>query len=797
MPDIEIEINGQSLTAKPGQMVIEVADAAGIYIPRFCYHKHLSVAANCRMCLVEVEKVPKALPACATPVAPGMKISTRSKSATDAQKAVMEFLLINHPLDCPICDQGGECELQDLSLGFGRADSYYNEGKRSVKDKDIGPLVATEMTRCIQCTRCVRFGEEIAGVRELGATGRGGQMQIGTYVEQAVTSELSGNIIDLCPVGALTSKPFRFKARAWELQQFPSIAPHDGLGANINLHVRNGKVMRVVPRENTDINQTWLSDRDRFSYEGLSSQDRLTKPLIRTADGWQETDWQTALSAAADRLRAAMSAEKMQADAASTPIVSLATPNATLEEFYLLQKLTRALGSSQIDYRLRESDFSDEAEFALFPGFDFPIAELETSDVILLVGSIIRHEQPLLAARIRAAVKRGAQVIVLAMQEDVLNFEAALKQIIAPQYFSSVLAGIAKGCDIDNALLANASITAQDQQIADLLKQASQTTKKITILLGVQASQHPEAAVIRSLTKQIALTCGARFGLLTDGANTAGAWLAGAIPHRGPAGQKLADGGSVPVMQFLQRPQQACLLLNVEPEDCAIDGGLQKVLANIPSVIALSVFSHPMLFETAQVILPITPFTETAGTLVNLTGTWQSFTGVVPPLGEARPAWKVLRVLGNLLGCDDFNYESAEQIRLELAERVAQCEFVPMPFRLRFVPKRRNSDMVALMRIGTIPLYATDALVRRAPALQKMQQKIIGSQAVVKLHPVTAASYAIQEGAVVTVQQEDECIQLPVVLDSRIPENAAWIPSGIPETVALGKLYGAVELVLN
>ncbi|TAK77764.1 MAG: NADH dehydrogenase (quinone) subunit G, partial [Gammaproteobacteria bacterium] len=434
MADIEIEIDGQKLTAKPNQMVIQVADEAGIYIPRFCYHKHLSIAANCRMCLVEVEKSPKALPACATPVIPGMKVFTKSQKTIEAQRAVMEFLLINHPLDCPICDQGGECELQDLAMGYGSDTSHYCESKRAVADKNLGPLVATDMTRCIYCTRCIRFGTEIAGIRELGDVNRGEHSRVTTFVEQALTSEVSGNIIDLCPVGALTSKPYRFKARPWELEQAPSISPHDCLGSNLHVHTRSGKVMRVVSRENKQINETWLSDRDRFSYTGLYHADRLEEPLVKMEGEWKVVEWQKALELAAEKLHAVI------AEYGADKIGALASPNATLEELYLLQKIIRGLGSPHIDHRLREIDTRDQAAMPAFPGLNMSLAELEQCDAVLLIGSNLRKEQPLAAVRLRKASLNGAAIMAVNSVDYDFNFNLQAKNIVAPHAMVGVLA---------------------------------------------------------------------------------------------------------------------------------------------------------------------------------------------------------------------------------------------------------------------------------------------------------------------------------------------------------------------
>jgi len=771
MSDIEIEIDGKPLKAKPNTMVIQVADEAGIYIPRFCYHKHLSIAANCRMCLVEVEKSPKTLPACATPVMPGMKIFTRSPKALAAQKAVMEFLLINHPLDCPICDQGGECELQDLSMGFGSADSFYTFGKRAVADENLGPLIATEMTRCIQCTRCVRFGDEIAGLRELGATGRGENMEIGTYVGHAMRSEISGNIIDLCPVGALTSKPFRFTARAWELNQYPTIAPHDCIGSNMYAHTRNGKVMRMVPRENKTLNQTWISDRDRFSYEGLNQDDRLEKPMIRVDDQWQETDWQTALEVAVKGLQSVITV------AGAEQIGALASPNSTLEEFYLLQKLLRQLGSSNIDHRLRQVDFSDQQDMPLFPGLNSAVADIEDCDAILLIGANTQKEQPMAALRIRQASRKGARIAAVNMMDYRFHFPLTAKKIAAPHHFTHALAGVLKALvEGDN-----------DQAIAKLLRHG----KKVCVLLGAQAFNHPEAAELRALAQGIAKECGATLGFLTEGGNAAGAWLAGAIPHRGAAG-KPAPYPGLDANAMWENPRKAYVLLNVEPElDCANAPLAQTALMQAEFVVSLTMYKNPVLAQYANVILPVTPFTETAGTFVNAAGDWQKFNGVVQPLGEARPAWKVLRVLGNLFHCEGFDYQTAHEISEELKTLLdasnSKRDYVHPIGTIQ-------PSKIHISRIGEIPLYAGDSVQRRAKALQATQPLIEGSLIAVRLHPETAKQLQLKDSEMVTVSQRDGRVRLPVVVDERVPLYAAYVAGGILAASDLGELYGPIEI---
>lgn len=776
MSDIEIEIDGKPLKAKPNSMVIQVADEAGIYIPRFCYHKHLSIAANCRMCLVEVEKAPKALPACATPVMPGMKVFTRSPKALAAQKAVMEFLLINHPLDCPICDQGGECELQDLSMGYGSANSFYTFGKRSVQDQDIGPLISTEMTRCIQCTRCVRFGDEIAGMRELGATNRGEDMEIGTYVERAMHSEVSGNIIDLCPVGALTSKPFRFTARAWELNQYPTIAAHDCIGSNLYAHTRRGEVMRMVPHENRLLNQTWISDRDRFSYEGLYHSDRLEKPMVRVEGQWKETDWQTALEIAVAKLRSMMTAE------GADQIGALASPNSTLEEFYLLQKWMRQLGSSHIDHRLRQTDFADQHTMPLFPGLNASLSDIEDADVILLIGSHIQKEQPIAGLRVRQAARKGARVIAMNMMDYDFNFPVTAKKITAPHQFVAVLA------ELEKAL-------SQPNDDYKTLTQALLEGKRVCVLVGIQSFHHPQAADIRTLAQQIANTCHGIVGFLTEGANASGAWIAGAIPHRGPAAKDIERAG-LDAHAMFKNPRKAYVLLNVEPElDYANAPLALRALEKAQCVISLALYKNPVLMQYAHVILPITPFTETAGTFVNAMGDWQRFNGIATPVGESRPAWKVLRVLGNLFHCEGFDYQTAHEIHDELKELVNSASSVhSAKYEIRSDKSSQKITSHLLSRIGEIPVYAGDSLQRHAKSLQETQAIIQENLVAVRLHPETALQWQLNEATVVTVTQGNNRVRLPLLMDERVPVNAAYIAGGILATNDLTELYGPIEI---
>ncbi|HNW79179.1 MAG TPA: NADH-quinone oxidoreductase subunit NuoG, partial [Candidatus Competibacteraceae bacterium] len=661
---VNIEVNGIPLKARKGAMLIEVTDAAGIPIPRFCYHKKLSIAANCRMCLVEVERAPKPLPACATPVMEGMKVYTESPKAIAAQKGTMEFLLINHPLDCPICDQGGECELQDVALGYGGDVSRFAERKRVVKDKDIGPLVATDMTRCIHCTRCVRFGEEIAGLREMGATGRGENVEIGTYVSKAVASELSGNIIDLCPVGALTAKPSRYKGRSWEYVQHAGIAPHDSVGSNIFIHTLRGQVMRVVPRENEQVNETWLSDRDRFSYEGIYSDDRLSKPLL----GGVESEWENALEAAASGLKAVIA--RHGADA----VGFLVSPTATVEELYLAQKLARGLGVNNIDHRLRQADFSDQDTAPAFPWLGQSLDALERMGAALLIGSNVRMEQPLVGHRLRKAALAGGQIMFINPRDFDFRFPVAAKVIADPVGMVTALAGVAqavaelKGEILPAALAPLALFAPSDSartMAAHLVNNAA-----ATVLLGNLAVAHPAYAQLRALAVFIARCSGATLGYLPEAANSAGGWLAGALPHRLP-GAKPAPRAGLDAQAMLADPRKAYVLVGIEPElDCWDGAAALNALQGAELVVALSPYASAVTKRYARVILPVATFAETSGTYVNAEGSWQSFTGASRPFGEARPAWKVLRVLGNLCGLQSFEYLGSEDV---LAEARSAC----------------------------------------------------------------------------------------------------------------------------
>ncbi len=773
---LHIEIDGKKLEVEEGTTVIEAADAAGIYIPRFCYHDKLSVAANCRMCLVDVEKSVKPLPACATPVTEGMKIATRSPKAVDAQKGVMEFLLINHPLDCPICDQGGECELQDLAVGYGKDVSRYQEGKRIVKDKNLGPLIATDMTRCIHCTRCVRFGEELAGIMELGGTGRGEHLRIGTYVESTVDSELSGNMIDLCPVGALTSKPFRYRCRAWELVATPAVSPHDCVGANIDIEVLRNKVMRVLPRANEAVNEIWLADRDRFSYEAVNGDDRLTLPLIKTEGQWRTVDWNTALEFTVQGLNAVVSRH------GPDMLGALAGAHSTLEEFYLLQKLVRALGSDNVDHRLRQRDFSDDPLVPLFPWLGQAIADLERLDSVLLIGSNVRKEQPLLGLRLRKAFLRGAQIMAVNPLDYEFTFDLAAKVVVAPDRLAPALARIAKGlakagkqalpAEVE-AWCAHGEADAAERAIAERLLRG----ENVGVLLGAAALSHPQAAAVRALAEIIATLSGAKLGVLAE-ANSAGAWLAGCVPQRTAGGERVATPGRN-AAAMIGEPLKGYVVVNAEPElDCWDGAQARRALAQAQFVVALSSFKGAA-DDYAQVQLPLATFAETAGTFVNCEGRWQSFEAAVTPPGEARPGWKILRVLGNLLAKPGFDYNSAAEVRAAVPATPAAPSGKLAGWRLAAPEK----SPAALLRIAERPMYAVDPLVRRAPALQQTRDNP-GPAA--RMNAAQAKKLKLADRARVTVRAAAGEALLELVIDARVPDGCVLIPSGQAATAALG-----------
>jgi NADH-quinone oxidoreductase subunit G len=709
---VDIEINGVPVKAPRNEMIIRVTDAHGAYVPRFCYHDKLSIAANCRMCLVEVEKAPKPLPACATPITPGMKIFTRSPKAIGAQRATMEFLLINHPLDCPICDQGGECELQDLAVGFGRDISRYTERKRSVQDENLGPLIATDMTRCIHCTRCIRFTDEIAGIQELGMIGRGEQMKVRTYIEQTVNHELSGNVIDLCPVGALVSKPYRFSARAWEMQSIPLVSPHDGVGTNLFGHVLRGKLMRVVPRENESINETWIADRERFSYEAVYSPERLERPMIRQGNEWRETDWESALAKVATGLRA---------NAKSLGV--LASSSSTIEELYLAARLARGLGSSNIDHRLRQRDFRDQTSDPLFPNLGMSIADVPSLSSLLVIGANLRREVPILAHHVRKAALRGARIALVNPHRFPYLFPVAAEKVVASGQQVAELAAIltavaeAAGKSVpEHVLTATRDARVEDSHRA--VATALLTGEKRAVWVGALSARHSSYADIRSLAAAIAQVSGASFGTLAEGGNAAGAYLAGAVPHREPGGKAVGQPG-LTAAEMLRNPQKAYLLVGgVEPWADSIEAESVKALSKAEFVVAITPFANEQLKKVAHVLLPMGTFAETSGTYVNLEGVWQTQTGAAQPVGECRPGWKILRVLGNLLDFSGFDYLSSEEVRDELRKLCGETPQSAYKGTHRVTQLRATGEV----SVVDVPMYQIDALVRRAPSLQKTRE---------------------------------------------------------------------------
>ncbi len=782
-PKVTFQIDGRTVEGRKGAMLIEAADAVGIEIPRFCYHKKLSVAANCRMCLVEVEKAPKPLPACATPVTEGMVVRTESPLARAAQKGTMEFLLINHPLDCPICDQGGECELQDVAMGYGGDVSRYAEGKRVVPNPDIGPLIATDMTRCIHCTRCVRFGEEIAGLRELGATGRGEHVTIGTYIKHAVASEISGNVIDLCPVGALTSKPYRFTARPWELRQHACVSPHDGLGANLWLHTRGHRVMRAVPRENEAVNEVWISDRDRFGYLGLHADDRLLTPRIKRDGEWRACDWSEALAAAAAGLREACGEDE------GDQIGVLAAPTATAEELFLLQKLARGLGCNNLDHRLRQGDFSAQAAEPRHPWLGLPVAELEQVDTALVIGSHLRKEQPLLSHRLRKAALTGAEISFLNPVNYDFNFPVAQALVAGPASMVAELAAVAVAVATKAGTAAPADLIpdgtvpgAHHESVADQLVAG----ERGTVLLGALAQAHPAYGRLVTLARFVADASGARLGFLASAGNSVGATLAGVLPHRSPGGADAVETG-LDARAMLEQPRRGYLLHGIEPElDCWNPAAAMPALGQ-GFVVALTAYASADLLEVADVLLPIAGFAETSGTTVNVAGDWQTWKGAVPPPGEARPGWKVLRVLGNEFKLEGFEQRDVGEV---LAELRAACNGATPDNGAAAEAVPAASAMDGLIRVGEVPIYASDALVRRASALQSTPDHVDAS---VRLAPAVAMTLGLDDGARVSVTQGDSQITLPLVVDASVAEGTAWIPAGVPGS-SRGPAFGPVTI---
>ncbi|MHB1175187.1 MAG: NADH-quinone oxidoreductase subunit NuoG [Sulfuriferula sp.] len=780
---LEIEIDGNKIQMTAGGTIMEAAAQIGIYIPHFCYHKKLSIAANCRMCLVQVEKAAKPLPACATPVTDGMKVFTKSDYAVKAQKGVMEFLLINHPLDCPICDQGGECSLQDLAVGYGGSSSRYQEAKRVVKEKDLGPLVATDMTRCIHCTRCVRFGQEIAGIMEMGQVGRGEHSEIMPFISKTIDSELSGNIIDLCPVGALTSKPFRYTARSWELSRRKSVSPHDGLGSNLIVQVKDSRVMRVLPLENEAVNECWLSDKDRFAYEGLNSEQRLSRPMLKQDGKWLEVDWQTALEYVANGLK------QIREQHGADSIGALATSHQTVEELYLLQKLMRGLGTGNVDSRLAQADFRLDASLQGAPWLGMAVADISRLQRVLVIGSTLRNDHPLLAHRLRQAVKHGAQLNLVNPVDDDLLTKLANKAIVAPQAMVNTLAQIALALAETRqtelpaaikAVLADVTVGAAARAIAASLTGA----ERRAVFLGNLAQHHPQYADLHSLAEVIAGLAGANFGCLGESANSVGAYIAGAVPSK--SGLKAGMNAAA----MMATPRKAYLLLGAEPElDCNDPAAAMRALQSADMVVAMSAYKHSAL-EYADVLLPIAPFSETSGTFISTEGRVQSFNGTVKPLGETRPAWKVLRVLGTMLGVKGFDYDTSEAVRQD-ALGGSGLAAGALNNRLSGPVLQSAAITGTLTRVGEVPMYQADAIVRRAASLHGTRAAALPNAS---MHSALLARLGLADGAMVTVRQGEARAVVRALADDRLPDQCVRLAAAHPLTATLGAMLGEVSV---
>lgn len=769
-----VHIDGKQIEVALGATIMDAAQALGIYIPHFCYHKKLSIAANCRMCLVEVEKAAKPLPACATPVTDGMVVHTHSNKAIKAQKGVMEFLLINHPLDCPICDQGGECQLQDLAVGYGGSASRYTEPKRVVKDKDLGPLIATDMTRCIHCSRCVRFGQEIAGLMELGMTGRGEHTEVMPFLESQVTSEISGNVIDLCPVGALTSKPFRYTARPWELARRKSISPHDSLGANLEVHVKNKRVYRVLPRENEAINECWLADRDRFSYEALNADTRLLVPMVRDGERWVEVDWQKALTQVVGALKVLIDAHGADA------VGFLASPHQTVEELYLLQKLARALGCENIDHRL---DRADPVDAAGVPWLGMAIADVERLDRVLLIGSTVRKEQPLLAQRLRKAVKAGAELNVVHAADDDLLCRVANRLIVKPSGLVAALAQVAKalrevGRDVGPLALDGIIISDAARAIARSLLSGS----RAAVLLGAYAQQHPAAAELHTLAQAIAQASGATLGFLPAAANKVGAGVVGCRP-----GSRGLDA-----MRMLQQPRKAYIILGAEPELDAADPVVARAALEAAELVVVLTPFKDRASAYAHVMLPIAAHTETAGSFVNMEGRLQSFEACVPPRGEARPAWKVLRVLANMLEVAGFDHNTVEAVLAEALPNGEADIRARLDNTIDAVAIRSLSALPGLERLAETPIYQLDPLTRRAPSLQATYDG--QAAAACWAHGALIQRLGLAVDKPVKVRQGERETILRLRRDDRLPEDVVRVAGAHPLTSRLGPRFGTLSL---
>lgn len=773
-----IEINDKKIEVTAGQSIIEVADQYGIHIPRFCYHKHLSIAANCRMCLVEVEKSAKPLPACATPISEGMKISTRSPKVLTAQKSVLEFLLMNHPLDCPICDQGGECELQDLSMGYGADFSRYEDQKRIIQDKNLGPLIQSDMTRCIHCTRCVRFGKEIAGTPELGGIGRGEHTEIGTFLEQNVNSEVSGNIIDLCPVGALTSKPFRFVARSWELKQNASIAPHDCVGSPIYLHTQHDSVLRVVPKEDPSLNACWISDRDRFSYQGLAT-DRLLEPKIKVAGTWETVSWDKAISYMQDSLN------KIVLDSGPQSIGALLSANSTLEECYLLREYMQRLGSDNIDYRLRQIDFRRDTEDknSLMPYLGLSIEDLQYQSTILLIGSNLRLEQPVLALQLRKMINNGGELLVINPIDFSLNMPLSYKSIVQAGDLQKELLKLLKAILIltNIPIPQNLLSLSLDPINHAMAKQLVKDSGSTLVLFGSFAVSHPQYAALVAITEQIRHLTRLKIGLLGEGSNSTGIHLMLA-----ESSKNRSKSRGLNLAEMIHNDLKAYVLFNMELEDCVWAAQLLESFKKSHCIVAVTPFQNPLLEKVATILLPMTPFSETDGTRVNIEGRSQSFKAAVSPAGNSLAGWKIL----SLLNENEEDYPTIDPIFEKTQSLLPLEKFIDM----HHISVDLSKPMGDIVRLAPVSPYASDALVRRAAALQKTAD---APKLEMRLNAKLAAFLKLS-GSHAEVRTEsmvpEQRLRLPFVIDESVPDQCVIIPGGLAETIPLGLPYARIEI---
>lgn len=774
---LEIEIDGKKAQVKDGSTVMDAASELGIYIPHFCYHKKLSIAANCRMCLVQVEKAPKPLPACATPVTNGMKVFTHSDMAVQAQKGVMEFLLINHPLDCPICDQGGECQLQDLAVGYGQTGSRFKEEKHVVFHKNVGPLISMEeMSRCIHCTRCVRFGQEVAGVMELGMINRNVHSEITTFVGRTVDSELSGNMIDICPVGALTSKPFRYSARTWELQRRKSVSPHDSTGANLTVQVKGDHVKRVLPLDNEEVNECWISDKERFSYEALNGGERLLKPMLKQGGQWQEVEWNIALDYVAHGLR------NIAKESGGDQIATVVSPHATLEEMTLAGRLTRALGSDNIDFRLRQQDFRADAQRpGAAPWLGLPLAELSNVDAALIVGSFLRKDAPLVAQRLRHAARTGAEVYSVNVSSDESLIKHAGLIYTPPGQLVAALAGVVRAAagikGVQPSMLASSGhVGEMEQKIATALIGDAYSAPR-AILLGNVAQQHVDYSLLEQLAGELATITGASAGTIGEAANSVGGYIAKACPQEG--GRNAA--------RLFAEPRKAYVLFGCEPSlDVANPAQALRALNAADMVVQFSTFKDVDALAYADVLLPLSAYTETSGTFINTEGRAQSFVGVVRSAGDSRPGWKLLRVLGNLLNIDRFDYQSSEEIRDELlsdGHTLPEFSLAGVVAASATAPSVLHGE--GLQRISDVPIYFADGLARRSPALQKTRD---AQSPTARMSASTLAGVGAGDGRSVRVRGSEGTAVLNAVLDDTVPDGCVRIAAAHPSTAGLGAL---------